>query len=1061
MTRRKLVVFAATFLVVATGGRSFADEISLGDFENLAFRHIGPEGNRTIAAAGVSGDPNIYYIGAASGGLWKTDDGGFSWHPVFDDQDVASIGAVAVAPSDPNIVWAGTGETNVRSSISIGNGIYKSDDGGQTWQHMGLRETARIGRIVIHPDNPDIVYVAALGTIYGPQEERGIYKTTDGGKSWERSLFTDPNTGGMDITLHPNNPDTLIAGMWPISLKTWERKSGGPNGGLYMTTDAGDNWRKLTKGLPQGDIGKVAVSYARSDPEIVYALIETDQFKFDGVLWRSDDGGENWQLVSYDQEYITRPHYYTRIVVAPDNPDEFYTLASNLSISKDGGKTSETFRELGGDEHDLWIDPENPDRMIGANDQTVRITTNRGKSWYFTALPIAQMYHVAVDEQIPYFVYGNRQDGPTYRIPSNSVAGGRVIGVGGGEAGFTFADPFDNSIIWASNEQGVLERFDTKSGQSRNVQVWPETPVGRSPRNIRYRWIWSYPFILSSHKQNTLYAGSQFVHRTTDGGENWDTISPDLTLNDPAMQVNSGGLTYDNVGVDYGNTLYALAESPLDARVLWAGSNDGLLHVTRDGGEKWTNVTENLEDLPKLGTVTSIEASPHDEATAYVTIDLHQVNDRSPYIYKTKDYGRTWSKITNGIPESMLSYAQIVREDLVRPGLLYAGTENALYVSFDDGANWQKFNNGLPPAPYRWIALQEGFGDLVAGTYGRGFWILDDLTPIREATAEILAADAHLFSLRATYRFQDRSLPGGTASNHDQTFKEDYFEDPEYGVPISYSVNVETEDRAQITVRDASGSPVRVFDGPTDKGLNRVYWNLKHEESPPVKLLTPPPNYPAAARVWLEGENNEEGWRELDAEGSGPNGPLAVPGTYTVEVIVAGVTLSQNVEIRKDPLSTASEDDIEAQIRLALQIRDRVTELTKMGNSIERIRKQLDNFQAARQANDDVKIASEKLEAELIELEAKLYLLNATGASENLLRFPSQLYTHFKMLGYYVMTGDARPTGSKYDVYDVLAERLRAYEADFEKLIENQLSTFNEMLDAPNQIRVDIEEDNE
>ena len=527
------------------------------------------------------------------------------------------------------------------------------------------------------------------------------------------------------------------------------------------------------------------------------------------------------------------------------------------------------------------------------------------------------------------------------------------------------------------------------------------------------------------------------------------------------MQVNSGGLTYDNVGVDYGNTLYALAESPLDARVLWAGSNDGLLHVTRDGGQKWTDVTANLKGLPKLGTVTSIEASPHDDATAYVTIDLHQVNDRSPYIYKTKDYGRTWSKITNGIPESMLSYAQIIREDLVRPGLLYAGTENALYVSFDDGANWQKFDNGLPPAPYRWIALQEGFGDLVAGTYGRGFWILDDLTPIREATAEFLAADAHLYSLRTTYRLQERSLPGGTASSHDQTFKEDYFEDPEYGVPISYSVNVETEDRAQITVRDASGSPVRAFDGPTDNGLNRVYWDLRHEESTPVKLLTPPPNYPAAAREWLKGENNEEGWRELRAEGSGENGPLAVPGTYTVDVIVAGVKLSQNVEIRKDPLSSASEADIEAQIELALQIRDRVTELTKMGNSIERIRKQLDEFQAARQANDDVKIASEKLEAELIEIEAKLYLLNATGASENLLRFPSQLYSHFKMLGYYVMTGDARPTRSKYEVYDVLTERLRAYEAAYETLVENQLAIFNEMLDAPNQIRVDIEEDNE
>ena len=1047
MLIRRFTTIVLLSVCICIAEPALSDDVSVSLFEKLKFRHVGPEGNRTIAAAGIPGDPQTYYIGAASGGLWKTDDSGLTWNAVFDEQDVSSVGAVAVSRSDSNIVWVGTGETNVRSSISIGNGVYKSIDGGETWQHMGLTETARVGRIVIHPDDADIVYVAAMGTAYGPQEERGIFKSSDGGESWERVLFTDPGTGGIEITMHPDDPDTLIAGMWPIQIRTWGRHSGGPNGGLYKTSDGGQTWTKLSNGLPEGDIGNVSVSYAPSDPSIVYALIETDQTNFDAVLWRSDDGGENWHPVSYDQEYLTRPHYYTRVVVAPDNPEEIYMLASNLSISKDGGLTSTSHRELGGDEHDLWIDPENPDRMIGANDQTVRISMNRGKSWLFTALPIAQMYHVSVDNQVPYYLYGNRQDGPTYRIPSSTSAGKKTIGIGGGEAGFTYPDPFDNSVIWASNEQGVLDRFDLKSGQARNVQVWPETPVGRSPRDIKYRWVWSFPFIPSQHKRDTLYAGSQFVHKTTDGGENWVEISPDLTLDDPEMQIHSGGLTVENVGTDYGNTLYALAESPLDADVLWAGSNDGLLHVTRDGGDSWTNVTGNLPGLPPLGTVTSIDASRFDKGTAYVSIDLHQIDDRDTYIYKTDNYGASWTKITDGIPQSQLGYAQIIREDLVRQGLLYAGTENALYVSFDDGEQWQKFDNGLPPAPYRWIALQENYGDLVAGTYGRGYWILDDLTPLREARKDIFEQDAHLFSMRKTYRLPDSDRAGQT-SVHDASFRTDYVEDAEYGLPITYYLSEAQESEVKFTVRDDQGNLVAEFDGTGEKGINREFWNLRFDDSPPIKLLTAPPNYPDAAREWFKGENNDEGWRELRVEGSGPNGPLVPPGRYSVEMMTSNSSYRDSVEVLIDPRSPATIDDIRVQTELALDIRAKVNLLTEIGNSIEYIRSQIESLKTDDRMSRDLRTTLEQLESDFVALEGQLYILNTTGASENLLRYPSQLFSHFKLLGYYVMSGDSRPTSSKYEVFDVLSGRLDQITTKYEQLWSTDVPFVNRQLAA-------------
>ncbi|MBC8165954.1 MAG: sialidase, partial [Bryobacteraceae bacterium] len=661
----------------------------------LRYRYIGPVGNRLTSVVGLPGQPNIYFVGAASGGIFKTTDGGVHWEPVFDEQPVSSIGSLAIAPSDPNIVWAGTGEAWIRSHISVGQGIYKSTDAGKTWTSMGLEKTGRIGRIVIDPRNPDIVLAAALGHAYGPQQERGVFRTTDGGKTWERVLFTDENTGCSDLVMDPSNPRILFAGMWPLVIRTWGRESGGPGSGLFKSTDGGVTWKKLTgRGLPSRTTGKFALAIARSNPNRIYALIETgDGVPLNGKetdrgkIWRSDDGGDTWRLMSYDRNMGGRTHYYFRTEVSPDNPNETYYLTAGFAVSLDGGETARLASfagSPGGDNHDIWIDPTNANRMAVANDGGVSISVNRGRSWYRVQLPIAQMYHVTVDNRIPYYVYGNEQDDPSYRGPSRTAGGGFSGGqiprsawhsVAGGESGWATPDPVDPNIIWSSasgsgSVGGIVERYDLRNGQARNVEVWPDQTNGSPAGELKFRFIWTFPLTISPHDHKKVYVGSQYVHQTTDDGQNWQIISPDLTTNDKSKQGFSGGLTGDNIGVEYFSTLFAIVESPKEKGLIWTGSNDGLVHITRDAGKNWSNVTKNIPNLPPFGTVSNIEASRYEAGTAYLTVDFHQMNNRDPFIYKTKDYGKTWKLITNGIPPSMLSYAHCVREDPTKPGLL-------------------------------------------------------------------------------------------------------------------------------------------------------------------------------------------------------------------------------------------------------------------------------------------------------------------------------------------------------------------------------------------------------
>jgi photosystem II stability/assembly factor-like uncharacterized protein len=1059
----KVSVHASVVLFIFMGyfAQSYAQQIKPTLFSQFNYRHIGPQGNRMIAVVGVPGDLNVYYAGAASGGIWKSTDGGINWKPIFDDQPVSSVGSLAIAPSDTQIIWAGSGETFIRSNISIGNGIYKSTDGGKTWMHMGLEKTGRIGRIVIHPHNPNIVFAAAMGHCYGPQPERGVFRTTDGGKAWERVLFVDENTGCSDIAMDPNNPRILFAGMWQVEIKTWGRWSGGPGSGVFMSIDGGKTWKHLTgHGLPDPPLGKIAVAVAPDNSNRVYSLIETGQR---GSLWRSDDGGENWMLVSYNRLLNERPHYYTRMAVAPDDYNEVYFPCNSMSVTYDGGETFELIR-WGGDNHDMWIDPTNSGRMMIGNDFSVMISTNHGKGWNKVILPVAQIYHVAIDNQIPYFVYGNRQDGPSYRGPSNSlnrrgITSGMWMKVAGCECGFAIPDPIDNNIVWGGCFNAGLDRFDLRTRHSRSVRVWPKAPQGSPAGLLKYRFNWNFPIVISPHDHNKVYVGSQYVHQTTNGGHSWRVISPDLSTNDTSRMQDSGGLTLDNLGVEYGCCVFAIAESPLEDGVIWAGTNDGLVHVTRDGGTNWTNVTLNIPNLPPWGTVSNIEPSRHDSGTCYITVDFHQVNNRDPYVYKTKNYGKSWKSISSDIPRSVFSYAHCVREDPLRKGLLYLGTENALFVSFNDGANWIPVQSNLPHAPVHWMVIQEHFNDLVVATYGRGFWILDDITPIQQLTPQVLKSDVHLFIPRHAYRFL--SITFNQSYPNDQCVGQN----PPYGASINYYLKSAPKGDVKITILNESSQTIRTLRGTKLPGINRVWWDLRHEPPKQPKLRTKPSGNP---HVWDEKrfkEFTQQGWMPVISWGirGGLVGPLALPGVYTLKLAVEGQEFSQKLTVKKDPNSAGNEADIQTQFKMALEIRDNINIVVESINRIEWIRKQIhDLTEILKRDNSftEVITAANKLDKKLTAVEGNYFQKILAEGDLKSYRGPVKLYSQLAMLATDVAgesigdvgggSADFPPTIQQIEVHKELKMELANAQRKLNELIDKDIPAFNILLNEEN-----------
>ncbi len=1037
------LVVVALALVQPAGARGQTPDAAL--FGQLRFRTVGPDGNRTAGVAGEPGNPMVAYVGAASGGIFRTMDGGLNWAPVFDAAPVSSVNALAVAPSAPNVVWAGTGETYIiREALSIGDGVWKSTDRGESWAHMGLDSTGRISEIAIDPNDPDVVYACALGSGFAPQPDRGVFKTVDGGSTWKRALFVDENTGCSDLAMDPGDPQTLFAGMWQLSIKLWNLNSGGPGSGVFVTHDGGQTWDGVRGGLPAYAVGKVSVAVARSDPRRVYALIEDA----DPSLYRSTDRGRSWRLVNRNHLMADRAPYYTRVRVAPDNADLLYFMSIQLQWSRDGGETLVGRPQVaGGDNHAMWIDPLDPRRMMVTNDGGVSVTLNRGQTWRRVVLPIAQVYHVLTDNAVPYYVYTNRQDGPSYRGPSNSRQGGGITagmwhGIGGGESGFGTPDTVSNAIVWSGSFDGVLQRFDLNTMQARSVHVWPETGDGWAPADTKYRWNWTFPIAISPHDPNRVYVGSQVVHLTTNGGESWRDISPDLTRNDRSHQQNSGGVTVDNLDTFDGATLWSIAESPLQAGLIWTGSNDGLVQVTRDSGQHWENVTAGIPGLGPWGKISIVEPSHFDPRTAYIAVDRHMMGDPAPYIYRTTDYGKSWKALAAGIPGSVFSYVHVVREDPFRKGMLYAGTENGLYLSLDDGATWTPLQLNMPHAPVYWVTVQPHFNDLLVATYGRGIWILDDITPLRALDASTLADPVHLFEPRAAYRFHE--IEATVAEPNSNVGGQN----PPYGADINYLLKADAKGPARVTILDDSGHVVRTLSGSARSGLNRVWWDLRYPAPQKVVLRSRPLDAP-----WVP--LDQDGTRELTARHLIARGPLAPPGTYRVKLSVDGTERTARLTLLKDPHSAGTVTDIRTQVDFSRQIIASVDSVVSMINRLERIRHQVADVLTLlpdSPENVAVKEAARALDRRTVAVEDDLFNVHLTNGLRDFHRNPTKLLERYGFLGGEVIEGglDFPPTEQARAVFQLLQERLGRYRDRYLAYLNEDVAPFDRLLKSRN-----------
>jgi photosystem II stability/assembly factor-like uncharacterized protein len=1007
------------------------------------FRFVGPlAGNRVASIAGVPGDINTYYAGAASGGIFKSVDGGNGWTPIFDSQPVAAIGALAVAPSNPSVVWAGTGEAwAIRDVDVMGDGVYKSVDAGRTWTHMGLDETGRIGRVIVHPTNPDIVYVCALGRMTGPQEERGVYRTRDGGAHWDRVLFVDQNTGCSGLSMDAHNPEKLFAGTWQAEMHTYGEYSGGPGSGVYVTHDGGTTWtRANSRGLPHSPVGKIDVAVAPTNSDRVYALIQTaDQ----GSMWRSDDGGTNWRVVNWDRALIGRAGYYIHLAVSPANENEVFVSNSSFHQSLDGG---ETFRPTpwGGDNHDIWWDPTNADRFVITHDGGLNITTSHGHGFNRVQLPVGQMYHVSVDNQVPYYFYSNMQDNTTMRGPAVQVGFGGFgraaepgwdRGMGGCESGFTYADPTDPNIVWATCYGDEVTRWDAKTKLARSVSPWLHT-LDSPPDDTKYRCHWTAPLAIDPFDHNTVYYGCQVIFRTTNGGQSWNVISPDLSTQDPKYLKASGGIVGDNLGQFYGEVVFAIAPSTVQKGLVWAGTNDGKIWYTKDAGAHWNDMTKNVGMKP-WGTITSIQPSFFDAGTAYISVDYHLMDDRNAFIYKTTDFGQTWTKITGGLPSHQLSYIRVVAEDPNCKGLLFAGTGNALFYSLDDGGHWTNLQNGLPHSPVSWAVVQKQFHDLVVSTYGRGIYILDDITPL-EQMAKGVGSDTSvsLFTPRETMRI----LGGGRGY-------------------VNFQLKNPPKGAVQASIVDADGKVVRDLRvAQAHTGLNRTVWDMHYDPPKLVELRTTPEDNP---HIWEEPRFRGQDERPITHWGAqqAEVGPVAAPGKYTVKLTVDGETYTQPLEIVRDPSSHASDAEIQSAVKMQLRIRDDINTTSGMINNLEFMRKQLEDV--AKMLREDRAKAEllksvQDMDQKMQNVEYKLVSKSLTTSDDKYFIAAYKIYFNLVWLNGEVGTGagdvaggaDFGPTDTARNLTDMIEKDLAAAKTEYRGLMDKDVPAFNKSLAA-------------
>jgi photosystem II stability/assembly factor-like uncharacterized protein len=1027
MPRRLLHLVFAMLLVSAA-----AAQVDESLFKSMKWRQVGPfRGGRVLAVEGIAGEPNIYFFGAVAGGVWKTVDGGNNWTPLFDKQPISSIGALAVAPFNHNIIYVGTGEACIRGNISYGDGVYKSGDGGKTWQNVGLRDSQHIGSVIVDPNNPDIAFVAALGHAYGPNAERGIFRTTDGGKSWQKVLYRDEKTGGIDVVFDPSNSNVLFAAMWEVYRTPYSLNSGGPGSGLYKSVDGGVTWKRLEgHGLPKGILGRIGVSVSGADSNRIYTLIEAEQ----GGIYRSDDGGDTWTRVNDDERYRQRAWYFSHIFADPKSADTVYVLNTGMFRSTDAGKSFTLLPAPHGDHHGLWIDPTNPQRLINSNDGGVTISTDGGKTWTRQDnQPTAQFYHVATDNRWPYYLYGSQQDNSSVGIASFDDEG--VItskdwySVGGGEAGYIVPDPRDANIIYANNEN-YLSRFDKRTEQAQDISVVPLDVSGHGAVDLEHRFQWTSPLVVSRHNPDVLYTGYEVVFRSADRGVSWQAISKDLTRNDKAKQQPSGGpITLDITSVEYYDTIFALAESPLQKGTLWAGTDDGLVWLTRDDGASWTNVTPR--NMPEWSMISIIEASPHDVGTAYLAVDRHKLDDFKPFIYKTSDFGKTWTRINAGIPDG--SYVRAVREDPKRKGLLFAGTETGPFVSFDDGAHWQRLQLNLPTTPIHDLTIHDN--DLAAATHGRSFWILDDIEPLRQANQQLAATDVVLYKPQPGLRLH---LP--EAVNRRQPVGDN----PPPGAIVDYYLKTKPEGEITLDILDAHGNLVRHHSNrekneaeqppewpdqerpaeiiPADAGMNRFWWDLRYES--PVKV-------PAAFYA-----------------GIGPRGPLVLPGQYTARLTVAGKSYTAPLEIKLDPRVKLAPGDLEKQFELSMKVRDRINQMHEAINQIRNLRSQLATLKKWAGDTAPAKVineAADKVEHEMAPVEAQLIQVKMKSSEGNL-RYPNMLNEQFDSFRASVESSDAAPTRQQYDVFDGLSRRLDEQLAKWKEIAGREVPALNELM---------------
>jgi len=1029
----RLALLTSALVLATTAGPSAVDSITTRPrttapaapldsalLKSYKWRSIGPDrGGRSIAATGVKGRPKEAYFGAVGGGLWKTTDGGQSWTPITDGQvKSASVGAVAVSESNPDVVYIGMGETCIRGNIMAGDGIYKSTDAGKTWTHIGFDGGAKqnISKIRVHPTNPDIVWVAVFGQHGAPNEERGVFKTTDGGKTWKKVLYRDDKTAAIDISVDRTNPNVLYASMWEAYRVEYQMSSGGPGSGLFKSTDGGETWQEITRnpGLPTGVVGRIGVSVSGADPNRVYALVENEN----GGLFKSDDAGATWTLANGERKIRQRAFYYTHITADPKNKDVVYALNTSMFRSTDGGKTlTSVARTTHGDHHDVWVDPDDPQHLVNGNDGGGAISTDGGKHWSSEAFPTAQFYHVALTKHVPYHVCGSQQDNSTACVssaaPSGFGGGGGggnpLYTVGGGEPGYIAPDPKDLDVFFGgTNNGGFLTRYNRRTGQLREVNPYPRMFQGEPSSDVKERWQWTYPIIFSPVDSNVLYASSQHVWKTTNGGQTWTKISPDLTRHDPKTMGPSGGpITHDMNSPEIYAVVFALGPGKKSANVIWAGSDDGMIHVTRNGGTTWADVTP--KDMPEFGRVSQIDASSFDDGSAYVAVKRPLLNDVAPYVFRTHDFGKTWTKVVNGIRPN--DYVHAVREDPTRKGLLYAGAQHGMYISYDDGDSWQPFSLNLPDIPIADVMVERN--SIAIATHGRSFYVLDNIEALTQYTPAIASAsEPYLFAPAPAIR-------SGTT------------------VAIRYWLK-QPPKTLTLDVLDAGGKVVRTYKGgPPPDTSKKADDDDDDREPPPAPMLAG-----LNTQTWDLRYAPATRFPKMILWGATTNGPVALPGTYQVRLTVDGRTFTRPVIVRKNPLITdVTLADLREQFDLAIQIRDKVSEANEAVIKIRDLKKQTAD-RLTKSQDAALKAAADSFSKHASNVEEAIYQVrNQSG--QDPLNFPIKINNRLATLLQTVTTGEGKPIGAAVPIFNDLKGELKVETDRLAKVLADDLVRLN------------------